>query len=294
MLHRLSRKIIQAYRWRRDVLRQKIPPHLCVARIKLRWNVKARQKPHGLPGELIISLTSYPPRYPTLALTLQCLLRQDKKPDRVILWIADKDMAALPESVLSMKSHGLEIRTAPDTGSYKKIIPALQAFPDAFIATADDDLYYRSTWLGDLIAEWNGSPRQIVCHRAHGVQFDAAKAPLPYQQWLHEIPGPEMAAHVFPTSGAGVLYPPHSLDPDVLAEASFRELCPNADDVWLYWMGRRAGSVYKKAKKRHPIIMWPGSQHVALAYENYCDNGNDLKIKNMIGAYGWPVSIANE
>jgi hypothetical protein len=35
---------------------------------------------------------------------------------------------------------GLEIRTCRDLRSVKKLVPALEEFPRAFIATADDDL----------------------------------------------------------------------------------------------------------------------------------------------------------
>ena len=42
--------------------------------ISLRWLFRRKGRPSGLQEGLIISLTSYPPRFASLALTLRCLL----------------------------------------------------------------------------------------------------------------------------------------------------------------------------------------------------------------------------
>ena len=47
-----------------------------------RWRSPIAPKPHGLPGPLIVSLTSYGPRLASLHLTLKCLLRQSVRPSR--------------------------------------------------------------------------------------------------------------------------------------------------------------------------------------------------------------------
>lgn len=91
---------------------------------------------HGLDAPLILSLTSYPPRFRTLARSLRCLLNQSVSPDRLILWVAEADHAFLPSNVHKLERQGLEIRTCPDWRSLKKIAPTLMAFPDAYIATA--------------------------------------------------------------------------------------------------------------------------------------------------------------
>ena len=45
---------------------------------------------------------------------------------------------------------GLEIRECDNLRSFKKLVPALQTFPNAFIVTADDDLYFAPNWLETL------------------------------------------------------------------------------------------------------------------------------------------------
>src|SRR5690349_163949 len=79
-------------------------------------------RPHGLTGELIVSLTSYPPRFNQLKLVLGCLLDQTVRADRIILWIAQEDYPRLPSDVVGLRAPGgLEIRTCEDIGPYKKL-----------------------------------------------------------------------------------------------------------------------------------------------------------------------------
>jgi len=250
----------------------------------LRWRLSRPARTHGLPGELIVSLTSYPARYATLALTLKCLLAQSIKADRTILWIAHEDMASLPKSITGLQAHGLEIRPCKDIRSYKKIIPALVAFPEAFIATADDDVYYSADWLEKMVS--HAGSGTIVCHRAHMVGFDEAGNLQPYDQWHFD----EKSASpiLFPTGVGGVLYAPGSLAPEVLEEAEFMRLCPIADDVWLFWMGRRAGSSYVTAGTNWSPVTWKGTQASALYLTNVGQGGNDEQIKGMIRTYGNP------
>jgi hypothetical protein len=66
------------------------------------------------------------------------------------------------------------------------------------------------------------------------------------------------------------------------------KLAPKADDVWLYWMGRRAGAIYIKTPGRTPRIRWPSSQKTALMHENVGAGANDIKIQAMISHFGWP------
>jgi fucose 4-O-acetylase-like acetyltransferase len=246
-----------------------------------------KQQGHGLPGELIVSLTSHP-RFPALYATLVPLLVQSVRADRVILWVAHGDRQSLPDRVKRLTGKGLEIRATVDVGPYTKIIPALRAFPHAFIVTADDDTYYDRTWLRDLLRGWDDRSNQIVFHRGHRIAFDESGGPRPYRDWIFCIPGPQESVDIFPTGVGGVLYPPGSLSSDVLNEDAFRMLCPKADDLWLYWMGRRAGSIYKKTGDRNnvPVIL-KSDQAAALWHENG-GGRNDRYIARLIETLGWP------
>jgi hypothetical protein len=259
---------------------------LCV---KWHWHIKPARRPHGLPAELVLSLTSYPPRFRTLSLTLRSLLRQTVKPDRTILWIAHADIPLLPKDVRDLQAAGLEIRATDDTKSYKKTIPALDAFPDAFICTADDDAYYRPTWLEQLVEGMSLTERLVTCHRAHQITLDANGRFQPYAQWLMDVRKRGKSELLFPTGVGGVLYPPgilaHTADDRVAAFT----LSPHADDIWLYWIARRNGAIYKTVGRWCYLVLWRGTQDQALYHRNFTQGGNDDQIRKMTERYGCPA-----
>lgn len=243
---------------------------------------------HGLPGPLIVSLTSYPARFDTLALTIKALLRQSVQPDKVILWLARGDENDLPEDVVALKSAGLEVATCPDWRSYKKIIPALSHYPDSYIVTADDDLYYERDWLAELVRAVKSRPG-VVGWRAHRIACDSRDIPVSYHLWEKNISGQEQAPDVFLTGGMGSIYPPGLLHPDACNPDIFLKLCPSADDVWLYWMHRLVGACAAKTGRRLRIVEWHGSQASNLRTTNLGGGGNDRAIQAMLGRYGWPA-----
>ncbi|TAM63345.1 MAG: hypothetical protein EPN49_02390 [Rhodanobacter sp.] len=56
-------------------------------------------KRHGLDSQLIVSMTSYGPRFKWLHLTINSLLEQTIIPDAILLWISDDEINDLPDSV---------------------------------------------------------------------------------------------------------------------------------------------------------------------------------------------------
>lgn len=257
------------------------------AQLRIRSPFMPKGRPHTLRGPLIVSLTSYPPRYSTLALTLRSLLRQTVKADRTILWIAHADFELLPREVFDLQSRGLEIRRTDDTKSYKKIIPALDAFPAAFICTADDDLYYWPTWLEELVDGADESGRIVPCHRAHEIAFDSDGTVKPYRDWVLDVARRGESGHYFPTGVGGILYPPGILNHEAGDREFALTLCPFNDDIWLFWMGRRNGARYKTVGRHRAFVLWRGSQDQSLWEENR-KGRNDVQIWNMIERYGYP------
>ena len=254
-----------------------------------------KSHPHKLDRQVIISLTSYPPRFKTLPLTLASLCAQKIRPDRIILWIEKTDEGQLPQSVKDFASRGVEIRLyenpkGQDIGPYRKIIPALETFPDACIVTADDDCYYDPHWLETLLREWNGTKEMLVAHRTHLPTTDEQGNLSPYFQWSLQIEGPKEDKRLFVTGCGGVLYPPGSLHPDVLDQDLFMTLCPRADDLWLNWMAWRQGCLIRKTNYKSGVTNWPSSQDVNLFNENYTQGDNDRKIQALIEHFGWPLT----
>ncbi|MEM6812322.1 MAG: hypothetical protein AAF549_07630, partial [Pseudomonadota bacterium] len=223
-------------------------------------------------------------------------------------WLAEDDIADLPDDVIALikaaskkaqkilniqnedkPAHGFELRICEDLKSYKKIIPALEEFPDAVLVTADDDLLYSRQWLSQLVKGWkqkNCDCKTIICFRAHGIKFDKYGFPIPYKKWAWAISGPITSKNIFVTSGAGALYPPGSLAKETTDQPLFRQIAPHADDVWLHAMVRLQNSTTYKIEQDHMILMWPGSTDKQLSTDNVNNGGNDKQIAAVINKFG--------
>lgn len=261
-------------------------------RLKICYNWKQRRRAsvaHGLPKPLIVSLTSYPPRFETLGLTLRCLLAQSIRADQTILWIAERDRQAVTEDIAALESQGIMIRYCDDARSHKKYTYAFREFADCFVVTADDDAYYWPQWLEELVEGYRPGLREFACLRAHKIIFSGAGSPRPYDEWEHNTDDSRACPQIFPTGLGGVLYQPAAMDPEVTNLDRAMTLTPTADDLWLYWMARRAGFCFRKVGPRRRFHNWTGTQGQSLYQVNsVVTNGNDIQIRAMIDAYGWP------
>lgn len=246
------------------------------------------RKPHGLQRPLIVTLTSYPPRFPHLGKTLRSLLDQTIAADRTILWIAHKDMDAVPEDVLALRDHGLEIVACKDLRSYKKLIPALHEDPDRYFVTADDDVYYPPHWLAGLVQTSQQHPADVCAHRAR-VFSKHDGSPAPYRTWpvTDGVRTQDLADKVIlPTGRGGVLYPPNCFLDDVVQEDMFMALAEHGDDLWFFWMARLAGHHQRRTDSAIELLDWPSSQEVGLYQENLLNDRNDGQIAALRQRFG--------
>jgi protein O-GlcNAc transferase len=257
-----------------------------VTRLKFK---PVKSKPHCLPNPLIISLTSYPPRFNKLHLTLQCLLNQRTAPDLIVLWVSEKDSSLITKKVLDLRNRtGFEIRTCPDLGPGTKILPALKEYKDCFIVTADDDIYYGPNWLRNLVDDWNDNEKIIIANRVHRIILKPNGLPMNYEHWQFDINGYETGVLNFATGVGGVLYPPNCFHYEVTNFQSYLVNCHRQDDVWLYWMSIKNGFTVRKCKNSSRLIAWLGTDATGLYINNFRPNGNNAAIERMIKAYGLP------
>ena len=70
----------------------------------------------------IVSFTSFPARIEDIWITIETLLRQSFKPDKIILWLAEEQFPdkKLPESLIKLTERGLSIEYCEDLRSHKK------------------------------------------------------------------------------------------------------------------------------------------------------------------------------
>ena len=189
---------------------------------------------------LIVSLTSITSRINTVHLVIECLMQQTIKPDAIVLWLGEdvlpegeSSISKLPKALINRRSRGLQIRACQDIGSYKKLIPAVEAFHKDVIVTVDDDILVPSDWLEKLYIAYQKEPDVIHCHQGYSITMNNSKSLLPYSEWEK---GDNICNYaspfIFPIGCGGVLYPPNSLHKDVLNIETAMSLCPTGDDIW--------------------------------------------------------------
>ena len=191
--------------------------------------------------QVIVSLTSYPARIKTIHYTINTLLQQDFKPDKVVLWLTESQFPNrekdLPTELVRLLDLGLTIEWCQDDlKSYKKLIPALKKYPNDIIITTDDDVYYNPNMLGSLFDAYQKDPTNIYVKRSVKLQLNDDKLEnissrkylykhLKYPSYLNQIMG-----------GSGCLYPPNSLHKDITNIENFQKLLPSHDDVYFWSM----------------------------------------------------------
>ncbi len=183
--------------------------------------------------DFIVSLTSFPNRISKVNLAIESILRQTYCPSRIILWLSEEQFPSLdklPKKLLALRDRGLEIYLTPgDLRSYKKYYFLLKNHPDIAFIIVDDDIFYPSMLIENLVKTHNKYPKAVCANRC--VAIESAKS---YSQW-DCITGPESQPRLdlLPTGCGGVLYPSSSLHPDAVNKQLFTELCYDADDIWL-------------------------------------------------------------
>ena len=218
------------------------------------------------------------------------LMVQTVKADKIVLWLAKDNFphgeSELPEGLLQLKRKGLEIKWCDvDYRSYKKILPSLKEFPEDIILTADDDLIYPPTMIEQLYDSYKKYPTSISAVRTHQMTFEENGSIKPYCEWKKEdseyIGMPRM--DLFPTTGAGTLFPPHCL-PEITTDwNAIMENCPNADDIWIKVMSlvNHVPVVLTAEQKRLRYI--PGTQEDRLWNINRVEN--DKQLNNVLKKY---------
>ena len=235
---------------------------------------------------IIASLTSYPPRIGTVDKAIRSLLAQKTLPDKVVLFLYKGDFpggeSELPPQLRELLAKDVVIRwVEEDLRSHKKWYWAFRDYPNDLIVLFDDDLVYRNDLITELANCHKCFPECVCASRTHFVVFGEKNLFLPYSEWELEAPiaYPELvlvpSVQLFATTGAGTLFPPHSLPDNAFEAEAIKELCLNADDVWINEMIRRNGMKVVAATAHQNLEYIPDTQEVALCHENLDSGGND-------------------
>ena len=198
-----------------------------------------KQKQYGLDedSKIIVSLTSYPARIDTVWITIATLLNQTKKPYKVILWLAEEQFRdkKIPSNLIKLQKRGLEIAYCEDLLPHKKYYNTMQQYPDYFVVTADDDIFYPENHLEKLCKGYEKYPGNIICHWSHKIKFDKEGRFQPYNDW--ENNGEDSPSLLNLAVGCnGVLYPPKALAKEAFEIDKLKKYALHTDDLWLKCM----------------------------------------------------------
>ncbi len=240
-------------------------------------------KNKSIEKNIIVSFTSYGIRLKKCTwLAAYSMLQQSTKPEKIILYLDYSFQSIkLPYPIRKLLKMGLEIAYCKDIRSYKKLIPALSMFPQKTIITIDDDIYYSKHLIKNLYETSIENPKSICANTAIEITLDEKKNPLPYTKWNRSI---SSHAHLlFAVGCGGILYPPNSLNMDLLAEKDFMSIAPNADDIWFFATRIKSGSHLALAKK-YKIILHPVNylyerlhRDAGLTEKNVHEGKNDIQ-----------------
>lgn len=245
-------------------------------------NTKKREETY------IVSLTSFPTRINDIWITIETILRQSFKADKVILWLAEEQFLdkKLPESLTKLTERGLTIEFCEDLRSHKKYFFAMQKFSEANIFTVDDDLYYPSNLLKNVVELHKKYPGLIATNRAHKFTFRGGGI-NPYRKWKHNVTDKKPSYFLVPTGGAGTLYPPGVLHQEVFNKDMFKKICFHADDLWLKIMALKKGTLVVTNRRYNRDFVSVGkTQREKLVSGNVFSGGNDVQLKNVLEYYG--------
>lgn len=230
---------------------------------------------------VIVSLTSFPARINKVWIVIECILRQTVQPDRIILWLSKeqfKDTTSLPDRLVQLQARGLDIRLMDgDIRSHKKYTHALQQYPEACLIMVDDDFFYRSTLIEELMEQHSAHPKAVIAHYTHNMCYQADGTLMPYNTWEDNVLA---GSHLFFGSGGGTLVPSGAMHADVTNTTLATRLCPNADDIWLNAMTRLRKTPI--VHTTHKDILLPVLQYRNITlFSTNETGGNDRQIKKV-------------
>lgn len=198
--------------------------------------------------KVVVSLTSFPQAIPYAIQAITSILRGSVLPDKLVLYLTFSQFAenSIPEELtkLSESQPIFEIRNYDDDiRSYRKLIPALNDFPNDIIVTIDDDVAYHADMLKQLLQMHANHPNAVLAHRAKRI-----KPGLPYRKWkkfrwYHFLFKRINSSFLnIQTGVGGVLYPPHCLKTEMLNPELFKKIAPTTDDIWFWAAGVAKGT----------------------------------------------------
>lgn len=189
-------------------------------------------------NNIIVSIASYPQRFPFLRYTLVSILRQSLRPEKIIVNLTKEECpnldSDLPLYLRGLEKFGVEYVFLEDNlRPHKKYIYTLHTYVNKLIVTVDDDVFYPNNIIKKLFDLHKKNPTCVCANRVRRIILDEDGNYMPYSTWPlnnSNVKGDDYLA----IGVGGVLYPAYLFkDSDVFNRDKIRLLSLNADDLWL-------------------------------------------------------------
>lgn len=244
-----------------------------------------------IKSDIVVSLTSFPARIDLVYLTIRSILNQTTKPKKIVLWLGKEYFpsgeATLPNSLLRLKSLGLEIKFRDDLKAHTKYFYAFQEYSDNLIVTVDDDIIYPIDLLTILLKTHHKNPNCVVANRVRFMEMENNKF-KPYRKWkINKVGNHNPSKRICATGVGGVLYKPEFFQSNFFDIEGIEKTGCIGDDIWLK-AGQMANNV-SVASTRYFLknfIEIPETQKENLFSKNVFESDNDRQIKEVFEYFG--------
>lgn len=197
----------------------------------------------GADDNLVVSMTSYPARIKGAWVSLESLFRQDYRRFVLVLVLAESQFPRrrLPLLIRIQVLKGLRILwVKEDNKSWDHLWPAYSSYPQSAIVSVDDDKVFPAHLVRNLVEASLLNQGAIVGARGWAIKLKDNEIRFG-DGWVRATPNTASDA-LFMPPGNGSLYPVDSLPMEAGDTELMRKICPNADDVWYWAMGRLNGT----------------------------------------------------
>jgi len=233
---------------------------------------------------ITISLTSIYDNMSILKPTLESMLVQTRKPDRILLYLStdayllDKGFKdkVIPAWLSGMT--GVTVRWVPNTGPFRKLLPALEEVwvssassasvgEKHIIITIDDDTVYAPTLVEKMVERYNKTGFSVGC-RCTFVGDPRVN------EYITKPVAKEDDLYNFATGKGAVLYTADMFRPVAgVFGKEYLKLCPTGDDMWFNLWRMRNGIPLSVLTGYNYMARDLTSKNTAL-YHNYNEAAN--------------------
>ena len=269
------------------IFKELIPFNYKKLSLTLKYTEAIKKRNPSIEVPVIVSLTTIASRLDVVHYTILSILSQDKKPEKIVLWIYKGLKDKIPQQLKNLEGEVFEIAFSEIDCPHLKLVESMNKYPDANIITIDDDQIYPAHFIDYLYKCHKAHPKKIIANSPRLITYDENDNLSPYQKWPYTKKQPVDCKNLLPLGVYGVLYPPYSLDERYFDMDLINKLSPKADDLWFKAMSMIKGTeIYiPKNIPNNPVLIL-GTQEITLKHHNIGEDKNRKQWGLLVDYFG--------